>query len=270
MPLKPTLSFGRGREGLVTPGGSDLQAAVNHNADKLRALENMSAGNTGSTEALDQFLSTFVAQSSQVGLNPSTQQIHSAASRAPAAVPCQPSLLPGTRRSHACKNHQPAHSAYPLKPSLLLRVLRSSPLTQPKQPSASGSATPVSRLMTPQVRNRPHRYSNSTGDPLKPTGAPAGVEPLNSFRHLPDIGDTLDLELSRLEVHRAAAMGQDAAAAAALLVAGRTSESSHGYGASLQAQQRLLLAGTAAGIGAAAAAAAAGGSSRGAAAGLDW
>lgn len=126
--------------------------------------------------------------------------------------------------------------------------------------------------MTPQVRNRPHRYSNSTGDPLKPTGAPAGgagVEPLNSFRHLPEIGDTLDLELSRLEVHRAAAMGQDAAAAAALVVAGRTSESSHGYCASLQAQQRLLLAGTAAGIGATAAAAA-GGSSRGAAAGLDW
>lgn len=69
MPLKPTLSFGCGREGLVTPGGSDLQAVVNRNADKLRALENMSAGNTGSTEALDQFLSTFAAQSSQVGLS---------------------------------------------------------------------------------------------------------------------------------------------------------------------------------------------------------
>lgn len=129
--------------------------------------------------------------------------------------------------------------------------------------------------MTPEVRNTPHRYSNSTGDPLKPTGASAGggcagVEPLNSFRHLPDIGDTLDLELSKLEVHRAAALGQDAAAAAAALsVAGRASEGSHGYGASLQAQQWLLLAGTAAGIGAAAAAAA-GGSSQGAAAGLDW
>lgn len=103
MPLKPTLSFGRGREGLVTPGGSDLQAVVNRNADKLRALENMSAGNTGSTEALDQFLSTFVAQSSQVGLRlglshtcpelPAHDQYmpdHSAASYAQAAVLCLP------------------------------------------------------------------------------------------------------------------------------------------------------------------------------------
>lgn len=64
MPLRPTLSFGRGREGLVTPGGSDLMAVVNRNADKLRVLENMPE--TGSTEALDQFLSTFVAQTSQV------------------------------------------------------------------------------------------------------------------------------------------------------------------------------------------------------------
>lgn len=64
MPLRPTLSFGRGREGLVTPGGSDLMAVVNRNADKLRVLQNMPEG--GSTEALDQFLSTFAAQTSQV------------------------------------------------------------------------------------------------------------------------------------------------------------------------------------------------------------
>lgn len=183
-----------------------------------------------------------------------------------------------TRTAHACKEHQ--HTLHIHTDAISVAACAApaaviTTLTQPKQPSASGSATPMSRLMTPQVRNRPHRYSNSTGsDPFKPTGAPpaggVGVEPLNSFRHLPDIGDTLDLELSRLEVHRAAAKGQDAAAAAALLGAGRTSESiSHGYGASLQAQQRLLLAGTTAGIGAAAAAAA-GGSSRAAAAGLDW
>jgi hypothetical protein len=64
MPLRPTLSFGRGRDGLVTPGGTDLMAVVNRNADKLRVLQNMPEG--GSTEALDQFLSTFAAQSSQV------------------------------------------------------------------------------------------------------------------------------------------------------------------------------------------------------------
>lgn len=63
MPLKPTLSR-RGRDGLLTPGGSDLMAVVNRNADKLRVLQNMP--DTGSTEALDQFLATFVAQSNQV------------------------------------------------------------------------------------------------------------------------------------------------------------------------------------------------------------
>jgi hypothetical protein len=57
--------LGRGRDGLVTPGGSDLMAVVNRNADKLRVLQNMPEG--GSTEALDQFLSTFAAQTSQVG-----------------------------------------------------------------------------------------------------------------------------------------------------------------------------------------------------------
>lgn len=86
---------------------------------------------------------------------------------------------------------------------------------------------------------------------------------MNSFRRLPDIADTLDLELSKLDIQKAAAMGQDAAAAAALSV-GRHSRSSHGYHASTQAQQRLMLAGTAAGIDAAAAAVG------GTAAGLDW
>jgi hypothetical protein len=113
--------------------------------------------------------------------------------------------------------------------------------------------------MTPQVRNRPHRYSNSAADKYLPTNKPSAshagsIEPGNSFRRLPDIADTLDLELSKLDIQKAAAMSQDAAAAAAL-AAGPHSKSSYGYGASIQAQQRLMLAGTAAGIGAAAAAA---------------
>lgn len=75
MPLRPTLSSRRGaRDGLVTPGGTDLLQIVNRNADKLdklRALDSCCghAGDAaGSSEALDQFLATFVAQSSQVGL----------------------------------------------------------------------------------------------------------------------------------------------------------------------------------------------------------
>jgi hypothetical protein len=48
----------------MTPGGSDLAAVVNRNADKLRVLRDMPEA--GSTEALDQFLATFVAQSNQV------------------------------------------------------------------------------------------------------------------------------------------------------------------------------------------------------------
>jgi hypothetical protein len=39
-------------------------AVVNRNADKLRVLENMPEA--GSSEALDQFLATFVAQNSKV------------------------------------------------------------------------------------------------------------------------------------------------------------------------------------------------------------
>ena len=62
MPLRPTLSSRR--DGLMTPGGSDLMAVVSRNADKLRVLQNIP--DTGSTEALDQFLATFVAQSNQV------------------------------------------------------------------------------------------------------------------------------------------------------------------------------------------------------------
>lgn len=66
MPLRPTLSSsGRNRDGLVTPGGSDLMAVVNRNADKLRVLQNVPE--SGSSEALDQFLATFVAANSQVG-----------------------------------------------------------------------------------------------------------------------------------------------------------------------------------------------------------
>jgi hypothetical protein len=66
MPLRPTVSSsGRNRDGLVTPGGSDLMAVVNRNADKLRVLQNVPE--SGSSGALDQFLATFVAQNSQVG-----------------------------------------------------------------------------------------------------------------------------------------------------------------------------------------------------------
>lgn len=126
--------------------------------------------------------------------------------------------------------------------------------------------------MTPQVRTRPHRYSNTAADALiagPGEAAAVGVAARCSFKALPGAAaaDTLDIELSKLDIHKAAAMGHKAAAAAAagsFAAAGRSS--SHSQAASTQAQQRLLLAGTAAGIGAAAAAAY-GGSGRD---GFDW
>jgi hypothetical protein len=59
-----TSSAAAARAGLVTPGGSDLAAVVSRNADKLRLLSDIPEA--GSTEALDSFLATFVARSSQV------------------------------------------------------------------------------------------------------------------------------------------------------------------------------------------------------------
>lgn len=52
-------------------------AVVNRNADKLRVLQNMP--DTGSTEALDQFLATFVAQSNQVMHYPCSWVTHAVA-----------------------------------------------------------------------------------------------------------------------------------------------------------------------------------------------
>lgn len=68
LPLQPTLSARRreGRpSGLFTPGGSDLTAVVNRNAEKLRVLRHIPEC---STEALDEWIATFVAKSGQVGV----------------------------------------------------------------------------------------------------------------------------------------------------------------------------------------------------------
>lgn len=144
--------------------------------------------------------------------------------------------------------------------------------------------------MTPQVRTQPHRYSNSNNNTAAAAttddaflqgantaagagavGALGGLRVNSSgFRALPGIDDALDLEMSKLDVHKTtAALGHEAAVAAAA-AAGRGSRRSNSGGVvgggmlptATYAQQRLLLANSAAGIGAAAAAAAAGG--------LDW
>lgn len=66
MPLQPTLSARHhgSRVGIVTPGGSDLAAVVQRNTDKLRVLRGIPE--SGSTEALNTFLATFVARASHV------------------------------------------------------------------------------------------------------------------------------------------------------------------------------------------------------------
>lgn len=107
----------------------------------------------------------------------------------------------------------------------------------------------MSRLATPQVHTWPHRYSNPA-DTMLAAGTGVAVQHVSSLQRMPGVADTLDLELSKLEIHKAGVMGHDAAG-----VTETSSLSNRHLGPSLQAQQRLLLAGTAAGIGAAAAAA---------------